>query len=94
MAAGAGWVEGARSGCGAVCAGAGVGVLAGAWGRSLECSMYGDEAARGAAPIPAPIPSVEVVGAGAPEEKVGWAEGADPVERAEGALAAEPVRAS
>ena len=56
--------------------------------------MYGDEAARGAAPIPAPIPSVEVVGAGAPEEKAGWAEGADPVERAEGALAAEPVRAS
>ena len=56
--------------------------------------MYGDETARVAAPSPAPFPSVEAVGAGAPEEKVGWAEGADPVERAEGALAAEPVRAS
>ena len=56
--------------------------------------MYGDETARVAAPSPAPFPSVEAVGAGAPEEKAGWAEDADPVERAEGALAAEPVRAS
>ena len=56
--------------------------------------MYGEAAARGAAPSPVPIPSVEAVGDGVPEEKAGWAEGADPVERAEGALAAEPVRAS
>ena len=52
--------------------------------------MYGDEAVRGAAPIP----SVDGVGAGAPAEKAGRAEVADSEERAEEALAAEPVRAS
>ena len=56
--------------------------------------MYGEAAALGAAPSPVPIPSVEAVGDGVPEEKAGRAEGAAPVERAEGALAAEPVRAS
>ena len=52
--------------------------------------MYGEEAAWGAPPIGCD----EGVGAGAPAEKVGRAEVADSEERAEEALAAEPVRAS